>query len=274
VSELPVPTRRLLKRLAAPAAAFAAVGGVALAAAPASAVAATPTTPPSTVACSGSINPDANGPAAGNANPYDYSFSCLPAISGATSPSGYTWDFSGNIYSYTILVTRRKDDGNNVTYGAPTATVLTSAGAVDPTQYVNCSSIVPSDGFGCTAPGPGASSASDLANGTSPAYLKYIPAGETVTGGFAMTEGYCAFLPKGAKPGTPAVPQATVELIVTDTNGVTEGPFELPRAGKCPKVAAVVPAAKTTTKKPTKKKTKKVGKVRTAVARETAESKK
>jgi hypothetical protein len=121
---------------------------------------------------------------------------------------------------------------------------------------------VPSDGFGCTAPGPGASSAADLANGTSPAYLSYIPAGEAVTGGFAMTEGYCSFLPKGAKAGTPAVPQATVELIVTDTNGVSEGPFELTRTGKCPKVAAVVPAKK---KKTTKKAaTRKVAKVRHA----------
>src|SRR6201999_2771493 len=91
---------------------------------------------------------------------------------------------------------------------------------------------------------PGATTTSDLANGTNPAYLKYIPAGEVVTGGFALTHQYCAYLPKGAKPGTPAVPQATVELIATDTNGVSEGPFELTRVGKCAKVPAVVPARK------------------------------
>jgi hypothetical protein len=209
-----------------------------------SSAAASPTTPPSTVSCGGTITPDAGGPAAGNPNPYDYSFSCGAAISGATDPSGYSWNFSGNIWSYTIIVTRRKDNGNNVSYEAPTANVLTSSGTVDATQYVNCSSAVPSDGFGCSAPGPGGSTSSDLANGTNPPYLSYIPAGEAVTGGFAMTEGYCAFLPKGAKAGTPAVPQATVELIVTDTNGVSEGPFELTRTGKCPKVAAVVPAKK------------------------------
>jgi hypothetical protein len=205
---------------------------------------ASPTTPPSTVSCSGTIRPGAGGPAAGNTNPLDYQFSCVPAIAGATDPSGYTWNFSGNIWSYTILVTRRNDDGNNVTYGAPTANVLTSSGAVDATQYVNCSSFVPSDGFSCSAPGPGASSTSDLANGSNPPYLQYIPAGESVTGGFALTEGYCSYLRKGAKPGTPAVPQATVELIVTDTNGVSEGPFELRRATKCKKVAAVVPEPK------------------------------
>jgi len=40
------------------------------------------------------------------------------------------------------------------------------------------------------------------------------------------------------------VPQATVELIVTDTNGVSEGPFELTRATRCKKVASVVPEPK------------------------------
>lgn len=249
--------RSYLFRSSALLGALVSTGAVALSALPASAVAA-PTTPPSTVQCSGTITPDAGGPAAGNANPFDYSFGCASSINGATDPSGYTWNFSGNIWSYTILVTRRKDDGNNVSYGAPTANVLTSSGSVDATQYVNCSSAVPSDGFSCSAPGPGGSSATDLANGTNPAYLSYIPAGETVTGGFALTEGYCSFLPKGAKPGTPAVPQATVELIVTDTNGVSEGPFELTRTGKCPKVPAVVPEPKSKKKKSkTAKKAKK-----------------
>ncbi len=219
------------------------IGVIASSGLPATAAAA-PTTPPATVSCGGTIAPDAGGPAAGNANPFDYSFTCGANVSGATDPSGYTWNFSGNIWSYTILVTRRKDIGNNVTYEAPTANVLTSSGAVDGTQYVNCSSAVPSDGFGCSAPGPGASSTADLANGANPPYLSYIPAGETVTGGFAMTEAYCSFLPKGAKPGTPAVPQATVELVVTDTNGVSDGPFQLTRTGKCPKVPAVVPQKK------------------------------
>ncbi len=219
---------------------------------PASAIAA-PTTPPSTTSCSGSITPDSGGPAAGNANAFDYQFSCVPAIAGATTQSGYSWSFSGNIWSYAIVVTRRNDDGNNVTYEAPTANVLTSSGAVDATQYVNCSSFVPSDGFTCADPGPGASTPSDLANGSNPPYLQYIPAGERVTGGFALTHGYCSYLPKGAKPGTPAVPRATVELIATDTNGVTEGPFELNRTGKCPKVPAVVPEPKKKNKKKAKK---------------------
>lgn len=212
---------------------------------------ASPTTPPSATQCSGTIKLDAGGPAAGNPNPYDYTFGCASAINaGATDPSGYSWNFSGDIWSYTIVVTRRKDNGSNVTYEAPTANVLTNSGALDATQYVNCSSAVPGDGFSCSAPGPGASVASDLANGTNPAYLAYIPAGDTVSGGFSLAEGYCAFLPKGARPGTPAIPQATVELIVTDTNGVSEGPFQLYHTGKkCPKIPAVVPKPKTKAKK-------------------------
>jgi hypothetical protein len=245
-----------LKRIAVPAALLAAAASAAMTALPSAALA-SPTTPPSATSCSGTIRPDAGGPAAGNPNPFDYQFSCVPLSSGAISPSGYTFDFSGNIWSYTIVVTRRKDNNNNVTYEAPTANVLTSAGVVDPTQYVNCQSFVPSDGFGCTAPGPGATTTSDLANGTNPAYLKYIPAGEVVTGGFALTHQYCAYLPKGVKPGTPAVPQATVELIATDTNGVSEGPFELTRVGKCAKVPAVVPEPKNKKAKATAKKTAK-----------------
>jgi hypothetical protein len=245
----------LFRRLAVPLGVALTAGAVTLCELPASA-AASPTTPPSTVSCGGTITPDAGGPAAGNPNPYDYSFTCGLLGTGVTEtdPSGYSWNFSGNIWSYTIVVTRRKDDGNNVTYEAPTANVLTPSGAVDATQYVNCSSAVPSDGFGCSAPGPDGATTSDLANGSNPPYLSYIPAGEAVTGGFAMTEGYCSFLPKGAKAGTPAVPQATVELIVTDTNGVSEGPFELSRTGKCPKVAAVVPAKKKKAKKATAEK--------------------
>ena len=239
------------RRLAVPLGAVFTLGVVTLSELPSSAVA-SPTTPPSTVTCSGTIRPDSGRSAAGNPNPYDYAFSCAPAISGASDPSGYSWSFTGNIWSYTIVVTRRKDNGNNVTYEAPTANVLTASGALDSTQYVNCSSSVPSDGFSCSAPGPGASSGSDLANGSNPPYLSYIPAGDSVTGGFALAEGYCAFLPKRAKPGTPAIPQATVELIVTDTNGVSSGPFELTRAGKCAKVPAAVPEHRQKAKKKAK----------------------
>lgn len=216
---------------------------------------AAPTTPPATVSCSGTINPDQNGPAAGNAHPFDYSFSCTPTTPDATDPTGYSWNYTGNIWSYTITVTRQNDDGNNLTFNAPTATVYSSPGVVDATQYVNCASSIPSDGFNCSAPGPGATSSSDFTNGSNPPYLSYIPAGESVSGGFAMTNQYCPFLPRGAAPGTPAVPQAVVELTVTDTNGVSDGPFELTRSTPCKTVPAVVPEPKKKKKAKAKKHT-------------------
>ncbi len=226
----------LLIRIAAPGAVIGAVGAAALFGLPMTAVAAsTPSTPSSVTQCSGNITPDPAGPAAGNANPYDYSFSCASISPGATSPSGYNWVFDGNIYSYTIIVTRRRDDGANVTYNSPTATILNS-GAVDLNADVNCTSFTPSDGFNCAAPGPNPTAA------TLGTYERTIQAGETVQGGFAMADPYCAYLPKGAKAGTPAVPQAVVELLVTDDNGAQDGPFELYRSTACKKTPLVVPA--------------------------------
>jgi hypothetical protein len=217
----------LLIRIAAPGAVIGAIGAAALLG--------LPSTPSSVTQCSGTIAPDAAGPAAGNANPFDYSFGCASISPGATSPSGYNWLFDGNIYSYTIIVTRRKDDGSNVTYASPVATIL-NAGGVDLNADVNCTSFTPSDGFNCAAPGPNPSAA------TLGTYEKSIAAGDTVQGGFAMTDPYCAYLPKGAKAGTPAVPQAVVELLVTDDNGAQDGPFELYRSTPCKKIALVVPA--------------------------------
>jgi hypothetical protein len=235
----------LLWRVAAPGAMLGTLGAAALLVLPAGAQASTPSTPSSLTSCGGTITPDAGGPAAGNANPYDFSFSCSSLSPGATSPSGYNWNYDGNIYSFSIIVTRRNQDGNNVTYNAPSATVLNASG-VDPNQDVNCSSFVPSDGFNCTAPGPNPTAA------TLSTYSASIGAGETVQGGFALAEPYCSYLPTGAKAGTPAVPRATVELLVTDVNGAQDGPFELTSSVPCKKVAAVVPAKKKSTKKAAK----------------------
>ena len=233
----------LLMRIAAPGAVIGAIGAAAALSLPLTAEAAsTPSTPSSVTQCSGTIAPDASGPAAGNANPFDYSFSCSSISPGATSPSGYNWLFDGNIYSYSIIVTRRKDDGSNVTYASPTPTIL-SAGNADLNADVNCTSFTPSDGFNCAAPGPNPTAA------TLGTYERSIAAGDTVQGGFAMTDPYCAYLPKGAKAGTPAVPQAVVELLVTDDNGAQDGPFELYRSTACKKIALVVPAKKTKAKK-------------------------
>jgi len=237
----------LLMRIAGPGALLGTIGAAALIGLPATALASTPSTPSSLTSCGGTITPDAGGPAAGNANPYDYSFSCSSLSPSATSPSGYTWNYDGNIWSYSIIVTRRTQDGNNVTYNAPTANVLASSGALDASQDVNCSSFVPSDGFNCTTPGPNISAAT-----LTTSYANSIGAGETVQGGFALSEPYCAYVPPHAKVGSATVPRATVELLVTDVNGAQDGPFELSSTVPCKKVPAVVTAK--TLKKSTKKK--------------------
>ncbi len=120
----------LLMRLAVPAAVLAAAGIAALSALPSSALAA-PTTPPSTVYCGGTIRRTLAAP-----RPATQTRSTTSSAARRRSPVRPTrratrWNFTGNIWSYTILVTRRNDDGNNVTYEAPTANVLTSSGAVD-----------------------------------------------------------------------------------------------------------------------------------------------
>ena len=145
----------LLKRIAVPAALLAAAASAAMAALPSAALA-SPTTPPSAISVQ---RHDPAGPrrsCGGQPEPVRLPFSCATALGGGDqSVRLQLVDSPGDIWSYTIVVTRRNDDNNNVTYEAPTANVLTPAGAVDTTQYVNCSSFVPSDGFGCYRSRPG-----------------------------------------------------------------------------------------------------------------------
>jgi hypothetical protein len=83
--------------------------------------------------------------------------------------------------------------------------------------------------------------------------LGCVPSGDTVSGEFQLSAAYCSYIPKGAKDGTPAVPRAVVNLVVTDDSGAQDGPFELTPSFKCAKVVAVKGES---TKKPTKKKKK------------------
>jgi len=72
-------------------------------------------------------------------------------------------------------------------------------------------------------------------------------------GSFDLVQPYCAYLPAKAKPGTPAVPQAIVSVVVTDNSGAEDGPFYLSLASKCAKVPSVVPTPTPKTKKKAKK---------------------
>ena len=113
---------------------------------------------------------------------------------------------------------------------------------------MTCEGVTPSDGVNCYAQAVGS-------DGKTPV-LGAITAFFTTAASITLDEPYCKFLPKGAKPGTAAVPRAIVEYIVTDSTGAEDGPFLLNLKGsKCPNVPNAVPA-KTAAKPTTKKKAK------------------
>jgi hypothetical protein len=211
--------RTLLLRLALPALLLGGGGvGVTLLA-PASASA----LPQFGTTCSGWLTPDSGGPAIGEPDSTDYAFFC-----------------STGITAYSIAVDRIRTDGDNVDDYNPNPLVYsagTNDGVLSPTESVTCGGATPSNGIDCYS----------LVGTTAGS----IGAGDEIDGSFDLTDQYCSYLPKGAKPGTLAVPRAIVELTVTDSTGAEDGPFELHPVKACKKVAAVVP--KVTTKAATKK---------------------
>jgi hypothetical protein len=111
-----------------------------------------------------------------------------------------------------------------------------------PTESITCEGTTPSNGVNCNLTTGGAQlSDGFFADGSVDpiqAYCKHLP---TTAGG------------KLAKPGTPAVPQALVQLVVTDYTGAEDGPFTLGPATACPKVPNVVPTPKPKAKAKKKK---------------------
>lgn len=210
--------RTLALRLALPALLLGGGGvGATLLTPPASAAA----LPESATSCSGSLTSDPTGKSVDEPDLTDYSFYC-----------------DGGITAYSVTVDKVRSDGHNIDDYNPNPLVY-SAGSdlqtVSPTESVNCGGSSPSNGIDCYS----------LVGSTA----GFIAPGDTIVGSVDLTSQYCASLPKGAKPGTPAVPRATVELIVTDSTGAEDGPFELRPTTACKSVPAVVPAAGTTATK-------------------------
>jgi hypothetical protein len=181
--------------------------------------------------CWGQLAPDPGGKSAGEPNLLDYAFHC-----------------STDISAYSLIIDRPNFDGSNVDdYSAngsvvfPTPYVVnpTLAGTISTVEGIQCGGAIPSNGINCYA-----------TNGSNGGFAS---AGDLIEGSIDPAEQYCKYLPKGAKPGTPAVPRAIVELIVTDNTGSQDGPFELFQTKACKKVANVVPAAKKATKPKSKK---------------------
>jgi hypothetical protein len=175
-----------------------------------------PPTPASLTDCGGTVSHDPSGAAAGEPNLLDYKFQC-----------------NGDISAYTIIVDQQGDRGGSIDDYNPTPTVFGSDGATPSTsESLTCEGTTPSDGINCNAGAGGVLSAFDFADGS-----------------VDPIQAYCKHLPAKAKAGTPAVAQALVQLVVTDSTGAQDGPFALRSAKPCPRVPNFAPKAKAKSKR-------------------------
>jgi hypothetical protein len=192
--------------------------------------AATPVTPTSLTDCSGTVSPDSGGAAADEPNLLDYKFNC-----------------DGGITAYTVIAQQQGDSASGGTIDDyNSAPSVFEADGVTPsaTESVTCEGTTPSDGINCNL-------------GT---FGKQLTNGYFAEGSVDLIGAYCKHLPTDAngksitKPGTLAIPKATVQLVVTDYTGAQDGPFTLGSTNKCPTVPNVVPKPKPKPKKKTKTK--------------------
>jgi hypothetical protein len=186
--------------------------------------------PVSRTGCHGSLAADSKGKAAGEPNLLSYSFHC-----------------NGGITAYSIIVNQDGDHRSAIDDFADAPSVFeTDDKTPSPTETVSCEGVLPSDGVNCNTGALGAQ----------------ISDGFYVAGTVDPVQPYCKHLPtltakgKAVKPGAPAIPTATVQLVVTDYTGAEDGPFPLTLPKACPTVPNVVPpAVLTTTTKTSSKKT-------------------
>jgi hypothetical protein len=186
-------------------------------------------TPTSLTDCGGKVSADPSGKAAGEPNLLDYRFQC-----------------DGGISAYTVLISQQGDKGGSIDDYNPSPSVFETDGLTpSATESITCEGTTPSNGINC------AGAAKD----------QQVTDGFVVQGTVDPIQAYCKHLPtdangKLAKPGTAAVPQAVVQLVVTDYTGAEDGPFNLGPAKACPKVANAVPAPPVKTKPKAKSKPK------------------
>ena len=203
-------------------------GAVVLAVCMFAAAAGAAVTPTSLTFCKGKVSSDPGGKAADEPNLLDYRFSC-----------------DGGITAYTIIVNQQGDaaSGGAIDDYNPSPSVFETDGVTpSPTESITCEGTTPSNGVNCNLTTGGAQ----------------LSDGFFADGSVDPVQAYCKHLPttasgKLAKPGTPAVPQAIVQLVVTDYTGAEDGPFTLGPATACPKVPNVVPTPKPKAKAKKKK---------------------
>lgn len=188
-------------------------------------------TPASLTFCKGKVSPDPAGATSDQPNLLDYRFTC-----------------DGGITAYTVLVNQQGDaaSGGTIDDYNPAPSVFETDGLTpSPQETITCEGTTPSNGVNCNM----TTARSQLSDG-------FFAAGS-----IDLIQAYCKHLPtdangKLARPGTPAVPQALVQLVVTDWTGAEDGPFTLWRSSPCAKVPNVVPTPTPKTKPKTKTKKK------------------
>jgi hypothetical protein len=174
--------------------------------------------PQAATTCQGALT---KSPTADEPNNLAYSFQCSWAVS-----------------AYTIVANRSLNDFSTVDDFSTVANVVNSAGVINSSQSFGCEGSLPGNGVNCNA-GSTFMDAPQFAQGTfdlAVPYCSHVATADELASTAAAKK-------KPKKKTTPVVivPQAFVQLIVTDTTGAQNGPFRLPLRSKCP-------AVKTTTK--------------------------
>ncbi|HEY8764956.1 MAG TPA: hypothetical protein VIM18_12240 [Solirubrobacteraceae bacterium] len=139
----------------------------------------------------------------------------------------YRFHCDGRISAYTIVANRRPRNFDVIDAFSTTADVLDAQGNIVSNQSFGCEGTTPGNGINCNAGAGG-----------------YMGAWNNDQGSFDLTDPYCKTLAPDAKPGTLATPQATVQLIGTDTTGAQDGPFRLTPSSSCPQVPDRAPRLK------------------------------
>lgn len=139
----------------------------------------------------------------------------------------YGFNCDSRITAYSILATRLPRNFDVIDGFSTTADVTDAQGNLKSDQSFGCEGGLPGNGFNCNS---GAGS--------------FMGALNYARGSFDLQDPYCKSLPTDAKSGTPATPQAIVQLVVTDTSGAQDGPFRLVPSSACPPVPDRAPQAK------------------------------
>ncbi|MBV8430738.1 MAG: hypothetical protein JO244_06225 [Solirubrobacterales bacterium] len=135
----------------------------------------------------------------------------------------YSFNCNWGITAYSIIATRQPSDYSTIDDFGPDGLAYDGSGNPVTGVGFDCAGQVPGNGINC-----------GLSSG-------YLPAPDYAEGWIDTSVPYCSYISQGS---TRAVPQAIVQVIVTDTNGVEDGPFRLNLPHSCPPVRPPAKKAK------------------------------